>query len=75
MKLVFQTSRVAGKCRLCIDIDRKRKRILEEEERIRRWKGEPVAWGMSIANSERAITQLQKKIQDLTNQQKTKLSR
>jgi hypothetical protein len=54
MKLVFQTCRVARKCRLCADIDRKRRRILEEEERITRWKGEPAAWEMSIANSERA---------------------
>ena len=43
MKLVFQTSRVAGKCRLCADIDMKRKRILKKEERIRSWKGEPAA--------------------------------
>jgi hypothetical protein len=64
-----------GKCRLCADIDRKRKRILEEEQRIRRWKGEPAAWEMSVANSELAIAELQKKIQDLTKQRKTKLSR
>jgi hypothetical protein len=42
-KLFFQTSRVAGKCRLCANIDRKRKWILEEEERIWRWKGESAA--------------------------------
>jgi hypothetical protein len=75
MKLVFEASRVAGKCRVCADIDRKRRRILEEEERIRRWKGEPAVREMSIANSERAIAQLRRKIQDLTKQRKTKLSR
>jgi septal ring factor EnvC (AmiA/AmiB activator) len=75
MKLVFQTSWVAGKCRLCADIDRKRRRIFDEEERIRRWEGELAAWEMSIANSERTTAQLQKKIQDLTRQRKTKLSR
>jgi hypothetical protein len=75
MKLVFQTSRVGGKCRLCADIDRKRKRILKEEECTRRWKGEPAAWEMSIVKSELAIAELQKKIEEITKQRERKLSR
>lgn len=75
MKLVFQTTRVAGECRLCADIGRKRRRIMEEEERLKRWKTEPARWGISISNSKRAIAELQDKIQDLTRQRRTKLSR
>lgn len=54
MRLVMQTYQLGDKCKICQKLETKWRRILKEQERIKRWKKEG-GRGASISASEEII--------------------
>ncbi len=70
MKLVMQTFAVSGKCRVCLKIETKQRRIEAEIDRIRRWKREGSKFEVSVLRSEEMIQQLKQELQALIRDRK-----
>lgn len=70
MKLVMQTYPVREKCRICLKIETKQRRIEAELDRIRRWKREGSKFKASIEKSEQIVRELERERSDLINDRK-----
>ena len=42
MKLIYETSRVTGKCQMCKKYEVTRRKILQARERVQRWENEGI---------------------------------
>lgn len=69
MKLVMQTYPVREKCRICLKIETKQRRIEAEVDRIRRWKKEGNRKA-SIEKSEQILRELERERSELINDRK-----
>jgi hypothetical protein len=65
MKLVYETTQIREKCKLCQKLDTKRRRKTAEEERIRRWAPEQHRYKASIQKSYEIIGQLDQEIYEI----------
>ena len=70
MKLVMQTYQLKDKCRICLKIEIKSRRMEAEIDRIRRWKREGGKFKASIEKSEHIIRDLDRERTDLINDRK-----
>ena len=70
MKLVMQTMPLRDKCRLCLKIETKTRRMEAELDRIRRWRREGGRFTASIEKSELIIKELEHERTDLINDRK-----
>ena len=70
MKLVMQTMPVREKCRLCLKIETKTRRMEAELDRIRRWRKEGGRFSASIEKSEQIVKDLERERMDLINDRK-----
>ena len=70
MKLVMQTYPIREKCRICLKIETKQRRIEGELDRIRRWRREGSKFKASIEKSEQIVRELERERSDLINDRK-----
>jgi len=72
MKLVYSTSPLSQKCRICDKIDTKLRRRNAEKDRINRWRREGGKFRASIEKSEDTIKQLEREIMELGQERRSR---
>lgn len=68
MKMVYSTIRLQDKCKLCLKIEAKQRRLAKHISDIQRWRSEPEKWSANIAKAAEEALKLQSDIQTLVDE-------